>query len=331
MWLRLTLNNDDALGRMLHGDLMKVGEATPREKKNYVNWCARVTKIDGQHVTIDRPLRCEIRTAWEPQLFTFEPTVQEVGIESLTFQFPGAPPRPHLQEEGFSAIYMQGVANCWVRDAEFIEADNGINVTSVSRFCTFRDLSFSAPKRDALVARRAQAAARDAEKRGPATTRSAPPSRTTGHHALWVRGTQDCLFTDFELKTRFVHDLTVEGIATGTVFMRGKGMALNFDHHRNLPYDNLFTDLDAGDASRLWQSSGNGNRGPHSGRYETFWNIRWTAGGPPKVPEFPLANVVGIKGMTAQQGDDKSWVEPVANVEPANLYGAMLKRRLGSR
>ena len=56
------------------------------------------------------------------------------SIERLTFEFPGKPPRPHLKEEGFNAIYMTNVANCWVRDVEFLEADNGINVTGVSRF-----------------------------------------------------------------------------------------------------------------------------------------------------------------------------------------------------
>ncbi|MGB7159737.1 MAG: glycosyl hydrolase family 28-related protein [Tepidisphaeraceae bacterium] len=319
-WIRFTMNNDDALGRLLHGGLA-VGEATPREKKLYVDWCARVTAVDGSRVTIDRPLRVEVRTAWEPQLRSYEPTVQEVGIEQLTFEFPGKPPRPHLKEEGFNAILMAGVANCWVRDVAFVEADNGINVTGASRFCTFNDLSFIAPKRDAIVA---QIAATNP------TTRPTP--RTTGHHAMWVRGTQDCLFRDFTIDTQYVHDLTVEGIATGTVFAKGRAVAMNFDHHRNLPYDNLFTDLDAGDASRLWKSGGSTNRGPHGGVGETFWNIRWSKGGPPKPPPFPRANVIGIRGMSkATDAADGVWVEPIESIEPENLYEAQLRMRLAQQ
>ena len=107
---------------------------------------------------------------------------------------------------------------------------------------------------------------------------------------------------------------------------------MNFDHHRNLPYDNLFTDLDAGDAGRIWQSSGSGNRGPHSGVGETFWNVRWTKNGPPKPPPFPKANAIGIRGMTAQtEPDGDVWVEPIEHIEPANLYNAQLRKRLGSK
>ena len=314
-WVRLSMNNADALGRLLHGGL-EPGPLTVTSRNSYVTWVARVTAVDGRRLTIDRPLRCDVRTEWEPQLFTYAPTVQEVGVESLTFDFPGVPKRPHLQEEGFNAIFINGVANAWVRDVEVIDADNGLNVNN-SRFCTFTNLSFTAPKRA-----KAQAAA--------AATR--PVARHTGHHAMWVRGTQDCLFSDFRLETEYDHDLTVEGLCTGTVFMRGKGVALNFDHHRNIPWDNLFTDLDAGNARRLWQSSGMKERGPHSGIGETFWNVRWTQGGPPPAPPFPRANAVGMKGMAEQTGASGDvWVEPVDPIEPPNLYEAQLRKRLGGK
>ena len=271
-WMRMTMANHPELGKLLHAGL-EPGEGTFREKKYFVDWAARVTAIDGNTISIDRPLRAEVKPQWQPQVWSFRPTIQELGIEGFTFEFPGPPKKEHTKEEGFNAIFLSSVTNSWVRDCEFIDADNGVNVTGVSRFCTFTKLTF-----------------RSVNRKNPA-----------GHHAMWVRGSQDCLFSDWRVETEYVHDLSVEGISTGTVFMNGRGVALNFDHHRNLPYDNLFTDLETDDIRRLWNSGGAGNRGPHSGVGETFWNIRWTTGGPPKVPQFPMANVVGIRGMTEQK------------------------------
>ncbi len=54
----------------------------------------------------------------------------------------------------------------------------------------------------------------------------------TGHHALWAKASQDALFSNFTIATRYVHDLTVETFAIGTVFASGRGVDLTLDSHR---------------------------------------------------------------------------------------------------
>jgi len=301
--LRLTLGNQKDLGREIEANQLDVGKDTFNHK-NFVDWVAPVAAVQGTTVTLARPLRLDVHLDWQPELYAWQPLVEDMGVEDLTFQFPGVPKKPHLQEEGFNAIQMHGCINSWVRNIEIIDADNGV-ICGGGRWCRIEKVTFKAARR----------------------------KNPSGHHALWATGgSQDCLFQDFQLETQYVHDLSVEGFSSGNVFARGRGQALNFDHHRNGPYENLFTDLEAGDAHRLWDSSGRGDRGPHAGARETFWNIRYQRGKPPAVPaEFPEINVIGIRGYSngGAGPKEKAWVEAAHDpVEPPNLYEAQLQNRL---
>ena len=105
-------------------------------------------------------------------------------------------------------------------------------------------------------------------------------------------------------------------------------MALNFDHHRNLPYENLFTDLDCGSGKRVWESSGRGDRGPNTGARETFWNIRCKDSFAKVPADWPQINVIGMAGFKTDTSADKAWIECTDGVTPANLYIAQRARRL---
>jgi hypothetical protein len=301
-YLRLTMNNAVSLGRYIHGDRFAAGEATFKEKKLFMDWVARVVAVDGRRVTLDRPLRLDLRSEWDPAAWTWIPQNENMGVEDLTFEFPGVPKKPHLLEEGFNAIQMSGVVNGWVRNVEFLDCDNGI-IAGGCRFCLVENVRFANPRRK-------------------------DPS---GHHAMWATGAaQDCLFTRFEIATRFVHDLTVEGIATGNVFSNGRAEQLTCDHHCNAPYENLFTNLDAGDPSRLYVCGGRGDRGPHTGIHTTFWNIRGK-GTFAKPPDWPRINLVAVGDTRGGgRGDGDAWIEPVRDLAPANLHEAQQARRLAA-
>jgi len=178
-------------------------------------------------------LRMDVRTEWKPEVRSCKPTVEEVGVEDLSFEFPGVAKLAHLKEEGFNAIHITGAWNSWVRNVKFTDADNGL-IAGACRFCTFEHTTFKENKREGI----------------------------TGHHALWATGqSQDCLFQHFRLDTMYVHDLTVEGMSSGNVFMKGSGISIDFDHHSNAPYENLFTDLDVGKGNRIWACGGREDRG----------------------------------------------------------------------
>lgn len=299
--VRLLMKNHADLGKYLHAG-GGAGRATAKEAKHYVDWVARVVSVAGRKVTLDRPLRVDVRLAWSPELHTFEPGLSEVGIEDLTFEFPGVKKKPHLKEEGFSAIQFRGATHSWVRNVVVIDCDNAINVIG-SRFCQFENIVIKAARRQG----------------------------TTGHHALWVRFTQECLFTDFRVETPFHHDLTVEGLAHGNVFRNGSGQKINLDHHRNAPYENLFSNINVGNPGRLWHSTGRPDRGPHSGVRETFWNIHWKSGNPPKVANWPLINYVGKTSSKGRQEQTGSWIEALGGpVTPQDLYEAQFQKRMKS-
>lgn len=297
-WIRLQMFDDaHSLGRYLHAEQGDAGENTysSRVDKPLINWAARVEATAGAQITLDRPLRLDVRLQWKPQVLALAPSVREVGIEKLGFEFAGAPTKPHLKEEGFNAIHiMPNVVDSWVRDVTVTDADIGV-IVGGARFCTVENTRFRAAKREGI----------------------------TGHHALWATGgAQDCLFRDFKLETLYIHDLTVEGFASGNVFRSGSGVSINFDHHRNAPYENLFSNINVGNAKRIWESSGRGDRGPHSAARATFWNIRADKGTFRPAPDWPQINVIGVAGLEPDMTPDGAWIEPISPLAPPELYAA---------
>jgi len=304
-WVRLLMNDDPALGRHLHADLQDVAPTTRKEMKHLCDWVARVTAIDGDAIVLDRPLRLDVRPEWQAEIWSWRPTVEEVGIESLSFEFAGVPKKKHLQEEGFNALDLHGVTNSWIRDVEVIDADNGL-ILGGCRFCTIEGFVARAAKRT---------------------------GKETGHHTLWATGkSQDNLFTGFKIATIYHHELTVEGCSSGNVFERGSGVSLALDHHSNAPYENLFTEIDVGAPNRLWICGGREDRGPHTAARTTLWNIRFSSGGKlPPIPHWPQINVIGVPDCTAITTPDHEWIEPSdEGVAPTNIYRAQLARRLNS-
>jgi hypothetical protein len=302
-WIRLLMNDDPTLGRHLHADQQDAATTTRKEMKHLCDWVARVTAVEGKTIMLDRPLRFDVRPEWQPEIWSWKPTVENVGIESLTFEFAGIPKKKHLQEEGFNAIDLRGAVNSWVRNVEVVDADNGV-ILGGCRFCVVENFHVRAHKRN---------------------------SPQTGHHALWATAkSQDCLFTGFKIETVYLHELTVEGCASGNVFEHGSGVSIALDHHSNAPYENLFTEVDVGNPSRLWICGGREDRGPHTAARTTIWNLRYSdVGKLPPAPDWPQINIVGVRGYGPNMTQDHAWVESCdGDVAPANLYRAQLAHRL---
>ncbi|OQB84585.1 MAG: Pectate lyase superfamily protein [Planctomycetes bacterium ADurb.Bin126] len=281
-----------------------------------VNWrirqIFRVRQVAGQVVTLDRPLRFDVRAEWKPALAPFVPSVTDVGIEGVAFEFPAQPYAGHFKELGFNPVVIEsGAAHCWLKDLRVHNADSGPYVNGA--FCSIDGIVLTADK-----ARLSK-------------------SGFCGHHGITLQG-QDSLCTRFDIQTQFIHDVTVQS-AVGCVFCRGRAINLNMDHHRWAPYENLFSDIDAGSGKRLWASSGGGHRGSHTAAGETFWNIRTAQ--PVSWPKnfIDAVNVVGldVRGKdglpAALRSSDGKWLEATrpGDIVPADLHQAMLKKRLPTR
>ncbi len=259
--------------------------------------------VQGNVITFDRPLRLDVELSWNPTIRQFEPTVREVGVEDIGFEFPVQPYEGHFSELGFNAITMVNVAHCWVRNVRILNSDSGIFIAA--KFCTLSGVVFDSERK---------------AKRGD-----------TGHHGV-ILGGSDNVFTDFRFNTRFIHDLGLSANHSGNVFSNGSGEDLNFDHHRRGPHENLFTNIDAGLGTRLWTCGGGQKLGRHCGARGTFWNIRSKK--PLKYPRHGFGprsmNLVGVQSDAESTKDlDGKWFEVLdpTTLAPQNLHEAQLARR----
>ena len=294
---------DNSLAEHLYsGDPGPMKNIKGRTKTSLVT---RITGIAGRTVTFDRPLRCDVELRWKPELCAFEPKVEQSGVEDLGFEFPVTPYGGHFTELGYNPLVLAGVANCWVKNVRIANADSGPFVSGF--FNTIDGIVFE-------------------------SDRKLDGQKCTGHHGVSLGG-GDNVCVNFDFRTRFIHDFTVSGATSGNVVCDGRGMDLSLDHHSRSPYENLFTNLDAGLGTRLWKCGGGAALGRHCGARGTFWNI--TAEKDMKYPDQNFGpesiNVVGLKTKSAGVMEkDGRWFEVISpeKLVPQNLHRAQLEKRL---
>lgn len=274
--------------------------------RSHASFVCRVTRVERERgrIHLDRSLRTAVRPEWRPQIYRARSSAEEIGVENLGFEFPNKAYRGHFTELGYNALAMSGVRNCWARDLKIHNADSGIFVGGVN----------------VTVASILITSERQVER----------SRRATGHHGVTLGG-QDNLLASFEFRTRFMHDLTVTSGSAGNVARAGRGPDLALDHHCHAPQSNLFTDLDLGEGSRMFQSGGGAHLGRHSGAHETFWCIRarrpqsWPQGWGPD-----LMILVGVQSDRPSIKDPNGkWFEAISprDLKPKDLYLAQLARR----
>ncbi len=302
--LRQVDDENNSLANHLYSEDPRIGleKLNGRVRASQVT---KITNIDGTNLTFDRPLRCDVRAGWKPAIYRFDPTVTKSGIEGIRFEFPNTAYEGHFSELGFNAFTIRRAAHCWLRNVHIHNADSGGFVSGV--FNTVDGIVYTSD--------------RDEDK----------SRQSTGHHGVTLSG-NDNLFTNFNFQTTFIHDLTVSRCA-GNVFSNGRGEDLALDHHRHAPYENLFTDIDVGRATRVWRSGGGKDLGAHCGARGTFWNIRGDQNiAPPDAKFGPWSmNFVGVEMPVDPQTEfDSRWFEHTASpvTQPKNLHEAQLKRRL---
>jgi hypothetical protein len=315
-WLRLVESDppkDSAatgsLIRYLYGELMPPGEdliGTP----HVVRFLSRVKSVSGKTIQLERPLPYDVRAEWKPEIHRFAPSIQEFGLEHLSIHFPWSPYLAHFKEKGYNGVFLKSVTNSWLNDVEIQNSDFGVDLSSTN-FCTVNNVVLTTSKSRAV-----EASARGAN----------------GHHGIDVGHGTENLITNFDVRTQFVHDISVEWYALHTVFSNGKGINLNMDHHREANYSTLFSNLDCGEGKRPFDSGGSSDRGAHSGGYSTFWNVHASGGikYPPK--DFgPLLNFIGMRSCSSDPSSPYQWFVELQDksVCPVELHQAMRAKRLG--
>ena len=298
--LRLKTNNSKDVGRYIHNG-WEAGEDTFEEFKNIINTIVLIEKIiDARTLEIRSPMSLEIKENWEPYLYQYHPPIYNVEISNLRIHFQKKEKRPHLQEQGYNAFFLKNTVNSKLSGLEIINADNGILLQN-SSFNEISDVKFY----------------------------STIEGQTSGHHGIWLKeNSQSNLIDSFNFLTSFVHDLSVEGLAHNNVFRYGDGRRINFDHHRNAPYNNLFSNINVGNPDRIWKSGGRKSRGPRAARKATFWNIQYDAKQLTLLPNWPGLVYIGfINEHTVTVDNQQIYFENIKNLHPQEIYEAQLTKR----
>ena len=310
-WIRLVesdppkeQSNTGSLIKHLYGDLMEPGSDLIGTR-SVVRFLSRIKRSNGRTIELERPLPYDVKLEWSPEIHRFTPTVTEFGIEHLSVRFPWSPYPGHFKEKGYNALFLQSVSQCWVDDIEVQNADFAIDLNSTN-FCTIRNVTLTTTSSRAV----------SDESRGG-----------NGHHGIDVSHGTENLVTNFNIKTKFVHDISVEWYALHTVFANGEGEDLNMDHHREANYSSLFSNLDCGACTRPFNSGGSSDRGAHSGAYSTYWNVHGSRGLEPPPKDFgPNLNFVGLS-LKSQATSPYKWLSEGGAVCPVELQDAMRRKR----
>lgn len=259
-------------------------------------WAVRVLGKRHGRVLLEQPLRMDVDLSWNPKIYRFRP-VRESGIEDLRIEMPYHSDPSHLDELGFNPLTFEGALNCWARNVTMVNADNGPSFAGLSKHCTMTGMR--------LV------------------------NGVNGHHGFTFSScAADCVLQNFEIDPVFRHGVTLDHLANGNVIRNGSGTDIKLDHHRDSPFENLFTDLHLGWGSDPFGSGGSSCAGPHSGARNTYWNVVADSWQTPPTPSWVdiQTNVIpaGQTSMTSEQ----RWCENVQNLEPQDLYRSQVARRL---
>ena len=243
--------------------------------------------------------------SWSGGLIWFEST-SEVGIEDFTLKFPEVPYPGHFKEPGSNGVNFLRCANAWARRLTFVNADSGAYASRCTHV-TFHDFLFDAYP-------------------GRATS-----GKMCGHHGVDFTSSWYCLMDGAVFRLRYLHELGIEHGAAMNVYMNCAGPDLHLDHHQVNVHDNLWTNIDAGSGSALWQNNAHTLLKSRAGSTEgeVYWNVRTT--NPVPYPEPQYRNlVVGLHGNEPSSSDPSGAVYesiPPGELVPPNLFDAQLALR----
>jgi hypothetical protein len=220
-----------------------------RDQHSYFHVTRASLEEGGGALRLERPLPWDIPDTHAPvEVHRWAPGLADVRVANLSIVMRSARYQGHFRERGFDAVRLRFAAHSRVENVRIDGADYGV----VCTMCAKSEVSgvvLTAP----------------ASREGP--------RRWTGHVGIRITGA-DNRARDFDVRARFVHDLSVDKFSVANVFERGRGVDVNMDHHRAQNWATLWRDIDLGDGGRAFDSGGSGNRGIHAGPFTTFVDLK---------------------------------------------------------
>ena len=120
-------NKDGSLAKYLHPGHVDPKSCHAGPGSRFIDFASKVKSVSGNTISLERPLRADVRLIWRPELYSCLPKLQEIGIENFTIEFPNSVYDGHVfREKGYNGIYFDRISNSWVRNITIIDADSGI-------------------------------------------------------------------------------------------------------------------------------------------------------------------------------------------------------------
>jgi len=284
----------------------------------HLHWPAEVIRTEGAFVHLRQPLRFDIRREWKPVLRPIGPVISESGLERMTIRHlrqHGWETAGHNMYPGWNGVWFQLAIHCLARDITLINTDNAIG-TGMSKCVTVENFHITADQ----------------------------PHLRQHHHATLTRAqSHDILFQDFVVDTKPRHGLNTEQFSSGIVWSRGSMAGGTFDTHRQLPFENVRTEITLYNDGHF-----GGTGGPLMGARFVHWNIEvqnhrdHVVGWSNEMPNGIIAGLRGVRVLRESQPSENA-TRPLPRVsnamilleggtpEPANLYEWQRALRLNRR
>lgn len=276
----------------------------------------QISEIKGNIVTLGDPLLHNVSDNIPAEIVTWSP-ITNVGIEDIHISFPKGVSFGHHLEQGYNAIYFNGVFNGWARNITIDEADSGI-LSYDSGNLTFANITTTGER--------------------------------TAHYAVHAGNVHNILITELDIHNPVRHSLSVNTQSTRTVFHRAEIWQYPvLDQHAGANHQNLFDtikvhatpnkDKNGNWSYPLWDGSGAGYWQPGHGRYNTSWNIQVEfSGGASRtesvsllgLAEGPDARLIGITANRSINIDyrPKPYMGATNTLpQPLSLYEFQLRQR----
>lgn len=242
-----------------------------------------IVAINDNQITIGDPLLHDINGEIPASILPWAP-LRNVGIENLNITFGFEKETGfHHGEEGYNAIYLNGVADSWIKNLKIRNADSGI-LTYDSANVTIDNIETSGDR--------------------------------VAHYSVHMGNVHNILAQNISIKNKVHHSLSFNTQATRSVFRKSEVFQMpTLDQHAGCNHQNLFDqitlhvqpdDIQNGLKTAVFQSGGAGYWQPGHGKYNTLWNIKVI------LPEFvsetetvelfslkpagPGANIIGLHG-----------------------------------
>jgi hypothetical protein len=213
-------------------------------------WPVVVTQVlSPRAVRIEQPLRLTIHRQTPARLRSLGSTVHDSGVEDLTLENRLLPQTRHNRHPGSNGVCFQAVHDCWATNIRVVNADCAFVMTS-AKSCTLSGISYRGRALHHFVACRAQS-----------------------HDNL----VEDFLLDDFTIAPvpdSILHGINLEGLSSGNVFRRGTMHTGTFDSHRQMPFENLRTDITI--TNKDGMPGGAADAGPRYGARTVHWGVTVT-------------------------------------------------------